>query len=221
MATHNPDKEQANIMNVITKTTLTAVLVTLDLTLGMQAAELPTRDSAVKSQTILLDGSDWRIEADPGNKGREEKWFESARPDAKPTSVPGVVQNVFTDFHGPAWYYREFDVTVHPHENGRYFLRFGAVDWTAEVWVNGQPIGTRENGENPCTLSGLVSDRENRRYHPSSRRTRFLSIAAALPFSRSDTDRSRGRSLASDRSTDAPERPGGRGWRTPRCWQSP
>jgi hypothetical protein len=57
------------------------------------------------------------------------------RPDAKPTLVPGVVQNVFTDFHGPAWYYREFDVPVHPHENGRYFLRFGAEAVTEALAV--------------------------------------------------------------------------------------
>lgn len=144
-------------MNVITKTMLAVVLVALGLTLTTWAAEPVTRDSAVKSQTILLDGPDWRVAADPKNTGREEKWFELTRPDAKPTSVPGVVQNVFTDFHGPAWYYREFDAPVHPHENGRYFLRFGAVDWTAEVWVNGQPIGKHENGENPFTLEATAA----------------------------------------------------------------
>ena len=82
-------------MNAITKTVLAAVLVALGLTQGAWAADLSTRDSTVKSQTILLDGSDWRVAADPKNTGREEKWFEAPRPDAKATPVPGIVQNVF------------------------------------------------------------------------------------------------------------------------------
>ena len=31
----------------------------------------------VPSQTISLDGPDWRIATDPFNNGREENWFDS------------------------------------------------------------------------------------------------------------------------------------------------
>jgi hypothetical protein len=132
--------------------TCIGLLATLGLASGVRAADLPTRDSVVKSQAILLDGPDWRLAPDPGNKGREGKWFEAPRPDAKATPVPGIVQNVLPDFHGPAWYYREFEAPVNPHKNGRYFVRFGVVDWVAEVWVNGQSVGKHEGGETPFTL---------------------------------------------------------------------
>lgn len=109
-------------------------------------------DSRVLSQAIALDGPGWVVAADPKNVGRAEKWFDAPRPDAKPTAVPGIVQNVFPDFHGPAWYYREFDAPVNPHARGRYLLRFSAVDWTAEVWVNGRAVGKHEGGETPFAL---------------------------------------------------------------------
>ena len=35
----------------------------------------------------ILAGS-WLLATDPGNKGREERWFEAARPEAKEAPVP-------------------------------------------------------------------------------------------------------------------------------------
>ncbi|MDD4869018.1 MAG: glycoside hydrolase family 2 TIM barrel-domain containing protein [Kiritimatiellae bacterium] len=116
------------------------------LTFGVQAAEIR------QSQTITLNGSDWRLATDPDNKGRDEKWFEVPRKEAKPTPVPWVIQNIFPGYHGVAWYWREFKAPANPHQNGRYLLRFGAVDYLAEVWVNGQPVGGHEGGETPFTL---------------------------------------------------------------------
>lgn len=34
----------------------------------------------------------------------------------------------------------------------RVLLTFGAVDYLAEVWVNGRPVGGHEGGETPFTL---------------------------------------------------------------------
>jgi hypothetical protein len=39
-------------------------LAMLTLASGVRAADPTTRDSAVKSQAILLDGPDWRLAAD-------------------------------------------------------------------------------------------------------------------------------------------------------------
>ena len=140
-------------MNIITRTTSVALLVALGLALAAEAADLPTRDSVVKSQAILLDGPDWKIATDPGNKGREEKWFEAVRPEAKVTSVPGAFIYAFPGYRGAvAWYWRSFAAPSNPHRGGRYLLRFGAVDYRAEVWVNGQAVGGHEGGETPFTL---------------------------------------------------------------------
>lgn len=113
------------------------------------AAEPP----AIKLSTVVsLDGSDWRLATDPKNVGRDQKWFERPTADAKPTKVPWVIQDIFSDYHGVAWYWREFDAPVNPHPGGRYLLRFHAVDYRADVWVNGQPVGSHEGGETPFVL---------------------------------------------------------------------
>ena len=69
------------------------------------------------------------------------------RPEAKKAKVPFVIQDAFPGYHGVAWYWREFAAPANPQPEGRYLLRFWAVDYMADVWVNGvagrQPRGRR------------------------------------------------------------------------------
>jgi beta-galactosidase/beta-glucuronidase len=51
-----------------------------------------------------------------------------------------------TGFHAALWYERDFD--CEPGE-GRVFLRFGAVDFAARVWINGALATTHEGGHTP------------------------------------------------------------------------
>jgi len=51
-----------------------------------------------------------------------------------------------TGFHKAFWYEREFD--CEPGDD-RVILRFGAVDYSAKVWVNGQLAMTHEGGYTP------------------------------------------------------------------------
>ncbi len=74
------------------------------------------------------------------------------RVEVKPTPVPWVIQNIFPGYHGVAWYFRTFQAPANPHVNGRYLLQFGAVDYLAQVWVNGYAVGEHEGGETPFTL---------------------------------------------------------------------
>ncbi|MFA5203326.1 MAG: sugar-binding domain-containing protein [Lentisphaeria bacterium] len=99
----------------------------------------------------LLNGP-WKIALDPANAGRRDAWFAAVRPEAQPATVPGVIQQVFPDRFGMAWYWTTF--TVRPTAAGRerVLLTFGAVDYLAEVWVNGRPVGGHEGGETPFTL---------------------------------------------------------------------
>jgi len=48
--------------------------------------------------------------------------------------------------HASLWYQREFECTA---DGGRILLRFGAVDFAARVWVNGQLVATHEGGHTP------------------------------------------------------------------------
>ncbi len=50
-----------------------------------------------------------------------------------------------TDYKGEAWYRREFSVPAN-WLGKRIWLCFGAVDYRAEVWVNGQRVGQHEGG---------------------------------------------------------------------------
>jgi len=94
----------------------------------------------------------WKLALDEKNVGREEKWFERIGSKVADARVPGIIQEVFPDKHGIVWYWREFqpDQKIKPHE--RYLLKFGAVDYLADVWVNGEHIGGHEGGETPFTL---------------------------------------------------------------------
>lgn len=52
-----------------------------------------------------------------------------------------------TGFHKACWYQRDFDCL--PEDGSRVILRFGAVDYSARVWVNGQLAMTHEGGHTP------------------------------------------------------------------------
>jgi hypothetical protein len=100
---------------------------------------------------LRLDG-EWSIAKDPENVGRAEQWFKSDLRGSSPTRVPGVIQEVFPAYHGVAWYGRPFTAPANPNPQGRYLLRFGAVDYLADVWVNGVQVGGHEGGETPFAL---------------------------------------------------------------------
>jgi hypothetical protein len=99
------------------------------------------------TKTISLDGDNWLLAIDPENVGREQKWFDAPRPDAKKTKVPWFIQDVFPGYGGVAWYWRDVEIPANPHEGGRYVLRFWDVDYTAEVWVNGKRLGGHEGAQ--------------------------------------------------------------------------
>jgi hypothetical protein len=51
---------------------------------------------------LLTQG--WLQAIDRNNAGKEEGWFSSGpTADARPASVPGIIQQVFPDYHGLAW----------------------------------------------------------------------------------------------------------------------
>jgi hypothetical protein len=104
------------------------------------------------TRTVSLDGSGWLITADPKNVGRRERWYRAVRPDAKRTRVPWIIQDPLPGYHGVAWYWRSFTAGENPHVGGRWLLRFWAVDYKADVWLNGTRVGEHEGGETPFLL---------------------------------------------------------------------
>ena len=123
-----------------------------------EAGSLPTNADTLRargtvlSQRIPLDSPGWRSAVDPKNEGRAMKWCEVPPPGARPARVPGVIQDIFPDYHGVAWHWREFDTPANPHPGGRYLLRFGAVDYLAEAYVNGILVGSHEGSQESFVL---------------------------------------------------------------------
>ena len=122
---------------------------------GTTADALPTSrpaESPIGSQPTLvttLDGGNWLIATDSKNVGREQGWFNAPQPGAKKTKVPWIIQDIFNNYHGVAWYWHDFEAPLHADKDGRYILRFLGVDYLAEVWLNGQRIGSHEGAEAP------------------------------------------------------------------------
>ena len=54
-------------------------------------------------------------------------------------------------YHGLVWYQRRFDIEPGSASatGRRQFIRFGAVNYAAEVWLNGQRLGRHEGGFTP------------------------------------------------------------------------
>ncbi len=95
----------------------------------------------------------WWIARDPRNVGRDERWFDRGPgPDAVASSVPGLIQQPFPGYHGLAWYWTTFRLPEVPDPHQRCLVRFAAVDYMAQVWINGSYIGSHEGGETPFEL---------------------------------------------------------------------
>ncbi|MDR0544059.1 MAG: beta galactosidase jelly roll domain-containing protein [Odoribacteraceae bacterium] len=64
-------------------------------------------------------------------------------------------------YEGTVWFKRDFKIAK--QEGKRYLLYFGAVNYSAKVWVNGKKAGEHEGGYTPFNfdVTGLVADGDN------------------------------------------------------------
>ena len=65
-------------------------------------------------------------------------------------------------YQGLVWYERKFE--AQPKAGMRQFLRFGAVNYRATVWLNGKRVGAHEGGFTPFAIevSGAIRPGQNR-----------------------------------------------------------
>jgi hypothetical protein len=94
----------------------------------------------------------WFTLTDPSNNGTLRGWSRAVPAGAVPTRVPSILQEVFPGFHGAVWYWISFQVPQTQFRDGQSVLLFHAVDYYAEVWLNGARIGDHEGGETPFVL---------------------------------------------------------------------
>ena len=103
---------------------------------------------------------EWRFAFDDEDRGRREGWqnagggsLRDGPPFDRTITVPFCYQSELsgigeTAFHDVVWYARTFDHAVSTDDE-RLLLHFGAVDYRAEIWVNGVHVASHEGGHTP------------------------------------------------------------------------
>ncbi|MEC0130264.1 MULTISPECIES: glycoside hydrolase family 2 protein [Paenibacillus] len=129
-----------------------------------QQATLPRpeypRPDFVRPEWINLNGQ-WQFEIDHGKSGKERGYPVNEHNLSGTITVPFCPESrlsgvEYKDFMAAVWYKREFTVPEN-WTNGRVILHFGAVDYMAEVWVNGVSVGTHRGGYTPFSFD-ITSD---------------------------------------------------------------
>src|SRR5579863_6695106 len=125
--------------------------------------------------TISLSGV-WHAIVDPYETGLSDRFYENRKPkdkqdlveydfDASGTlKVPGdwnSQRDSLLFYEGPVWYERSFSYQKHPHT--RTFIYFGAANYQAHVYLNGESLGEHEGGFTPFNfeISDGVRDGDN------------------------------------------------------------
>ena len=116
----------------------------------------PGTDPAILS----LDGT-WEIIFDHKNEGKGALWYTDdafgKHPSIREITVPSCWEEEEQDYEGVAFYRRKF--TVPSNWEGKIAqLKFDAVNYLSEVWINDQVLGFHEGGFTPFTfrVDGLI-----------------------------------------------------------------
>ncbi|HIE51027.1 MAG TPA: hypothetical protein EYP85_04650 [Armatimonadetes bacterium] len=100
---------------------------------------------------VNLNGR-WAFDFDPKDVGEKEEWFRAhafTRTIVVPYPWEAPLSGIAdAEYQGAAWYQREFTVPAE-WARQRVVLKFGAVDWEAKVWVNGEFVGEHVGGYSP------------------------------------------------------------------------
>jgi beta-glucuronidase len=134
-------------------------------------------------KTVSLDGQ-WQTIIDPYETGYYDyRYLPSANgyfKDAKPTTKSDLIEYDFDTseslsvpgdwntqkerlllYEGTIWYKKSFD--YQKTRNTRLFVYFGAANYLADVYLNGEKLGRHEGGFTPFNfeITNLVRDRAN------------------------------------------------------------
>jgi len=124
------------------------------------------RPDRLRPRWLNLNGA-WEFAFDPEDRGLKEGWWDG-RALASRIVVPFAPESLLSgvrdeELHVTAWYARSFDL---PDDlrGRRILLHFGAVDYRAEVWLNGRRLGMHEGGYDPFAfdVTDLVRPERNR-----------------------------------------------------------
>jgi beta-galactosidase/beta-glucuronidase len=101
----------------------------------------------------------WAFAYDDGALGVRDGWPDSPAPFDRTIVVPFPPESPLSGIgdrsqHDVVWYRRTFRLSElgRPRTDSRLILRFGAVDYEAQVWVNGADVGSHEGGHSSFAL---------------------------------------------------------------------
>jgi len=104
----------------------------------------------------------WNSDVPENKTDRKEHGYA----DKYSLNVPGdwnSQEEKFLYYEGTVWYKRSFDVEL-PEENENVFLYFGAVNYRADVYLNGKKLGMHLGGFTPFNFeipSGALKSKDN------------------------------------------------------------
>jgi beta-galactosidase/beta-glucuronidase len=134
-------------------------------TMSMPRMEYP-RPQFVRKDWTCLNG-EWEFEFDDERVGDDEMWYMADKAFSKRIQVPFAFQSKLsgigdTDFHDVVWYRRAISIPE-AWSGKRVLLHFGAVDYSASVWVNGHLAVTHEGGHTPFSadITALLRNESN------------------------------------------------------------
>jgi len=130
----------------------------------------------IQSRNLTSLNGKWRVILDPTGNGDSKQVWQEKQPQNKTDfveysfeggpelQVPGDFNSQMCEltwFEGTVWYKKAFDYKV--QEAKRVFLYFGAVNYLADVYLNGEKIGSHEGGFTPFQfeITGKVKDGGN------------------------------------------------------------
>ncbi len=116
----------------------------------------------IQSRHLTSLNGKWKVLVDPGGIGDWRKFWIEPNPEKKTDffeysfngapelNVPGDFNSQLrelTFFEGSVWYKKQFNVSK--NKDSRLFLHFGAVNYIADVYLNGEKLGSHEGGFTP------------------------------------------------------------------------
>ncbi|MCM3269656.1 glycoside hydrolase family 2 protein [Paenibacillus elgii] len=129
------------------------------------------RPQFVREEWLNLNGT-WEFAFDDSGSGDREKWYIPGNGSEETVfshriTVPFCFQSTLscisdTSIHDTVWYRKKVTLP-HSFSDKRVLLHFGAVDYRASVWINGQLAMTHEGGHVPFggDITDLLQEDEN------------------------------------------------------------
>ena len=172
-----------NLLHLKVLTLITLLISTLSADAQTVPRPEYPRPDLVRAEWQTLNGA-WQFEFDDANRGLKEGWYKTpAQKFSRTIQVPFAFQTKLsgineTGYHDVVWYQRNIDVPANFRANNkRVMLNFGAVDYEAIVWVNGERAGEHRGGHVGFALdiTDLLKESGNtlvvRVFDPSTDRT--------------------------------------------------